>query len=236
LRATATGEGVVSTKRPRRARPRTSLPAVYKRLFAAHGPQRWWPGDTRFEIMVGAVLTQNTAWVNVERAIATLKQARALSPQAIVKAPPKRLALWLKSSGYFNVKAKRLKALCRWLIAQGGTGKPARRPTDALRPALLAVHGIGPETADDILLYAFHRPVFVIDAYTRRIFHRLGFIHGTEDYEILRRLFEDTLGPGVALYNEYHALIVRHGKDVCRVRPRCAVCCLARICPASTLC
>jgi endonuclease-3 related protein len=96
------------------------------------------------------------------------------------------------------------------------------------------VHGIGPETADDILLYAFHRPVFVIDAYTRRIFHRLGFIHGTEDYETLRRLFEDTLGPDVALYNEYHALIVRHGKDICRARPKCALCCLARICPAST--
>ena len=207
-----------------------SFRRVYDALYAEHGPQHWWPGDTAFEIMVGAVLTQNTAWINVERAIANLKQAQALTPEAIVAAHPKRLAKWLKPSGYFNVKAKRLRAFCRWLIAQGGVARLAPLPTETLRARLLAVHGIGPETADDILLYAFERPVFVIDAYTRRIFQRLGAIVGNEDYETLRLKFERALGPDTALFNEYHGLIVRQGKDVCRTRPRCAQCTLASMC------
>jgi endonuclease-3 related protein len=212
---------------------RTRIAQVYARLLAANGKQHWWPGDTVFEIMVGAVLTQNTAWTNVERAIANLKKAGALSPQSIVKAPPRRLAGWLKPSGYFNVKARRLRAMCRWLLEQGGTRKIARLPTHELRQALLAVHGIGPETADDILLYAFRRPVFVIDAYTRRIFQRLRLIEGNEDYETLRRMFETTLDSDTQLFNEYHALIVAHGKDVCRKRPLCRDCCLAERCPSS---
>jgi endonuclease-3 related protein len=212
---------------------RITFPDVYRRLFAAYGPQRWWPGDSRFEIMVGAVLTQNTAWTNVERAIANLKKAKALSPEAIVKAHPKRLASWVKPSGYFNIKAQRLKAMCRWLIAQGGVRKLAKVPTPELRHALLAVHGIGPETADDILLYAFKRPVFVIDAYTRRLFHRLGLVKETEDYETLRQLFERALESDVQLFNEYHALIVVHAKDVCRKRPLCSRCCLAAVCPSA---
>ena len=183
--------------------------------------------------MVGAVLTQNTAWTNVERAIANLKEAGVLSPQAVVEAHPRRLAGWLKPSGYFNVKARRLRAMCRWLIGRGGIRKIARLPTQDLRKALLAVHGIGPETADDILLYAFHRPVFVIDAYTRRIFQRLGVIDGNEDYETLRRVFETTLDSDAQLFNEYHALIVVHGKDICRKRPLCENCCLAERCPSS---
>ncbi len=214
-------------------KPRTNFKRVYRLLFAANGKQHWWPGDSTFEIMVGAVLTQNTAWSNVEKAIANLKRAKALSPQAIVKAHPKRLATWLKPSGYFNIKAKRLRAFCKWLIEQGGAAKLNKMPTEALRHALLAVHGIGPETADDILLYAFDRPVFVIDAYTRRIFARLGLIKGDEGYETLRAMFEQALGKNVALLNEYHALIVIHGKDICRKRPRCDSCCLARFCPTS---
>jgi len=213
-------------------RPQTVLQRVYRRLHAAHGPQHWWPGDGAFEIMVGAVLTQNAAWTNVEKAIANLKRARALTPEAIAAAPHRRLAAWLRPSGYFNVKARRLKAMCRWLVAQGGVRGLARRNTHDLRAALIAVHGIGPETADDIVLYAFHRPVFVVDAYTKRIFSRLGLIRGDEGYETVRRLFEDHLAPDVALFNEYHALIVRHGKDVCRKRPRCAGCCLAAVCPS----
>ncbi len=209
---------------------RRRLHGVYRRLRAAHGPQHWWPGDSRFEIMVGAVLTQNTAWTNVERAIANLKRARALTPAAIVAVPSSRLARWLRPSGYFNVKARRLKSLCRWLIAQGGVRALSRLDTPDLRAALIAVHGVGPETADDIVLYAFGRPVFVIDAYTRRIFARLGVIAGDEGYETLRHFFERTLGPDAVLFNEYHALIVRHGKDVCRTRPRCAHCCLAPHC------
>ena len=210
--------------------PASSFRRVYRRLLKAHGPQGWWPGQTRFEIMVGAVLTQNTAWTNVEKAIANLKGAGALSPEAIAGAHLRRLAGWLKPSGYFNVKARRLRALCRWLQAEGGTRALARRATPELREALLSVHGVGPETADDILLYAFARPVFVIDAYTRRIFRRLDLIGGDEPYEHLRELFERALGPDVQLYNEYHALIVRHGKDICRNRPRCGGCCLSEIC------
>lgn len=209
---------------------RIVIPRVYHKLLAANGKQRWWPGDSAFEIMVGAVLTQNTAWTNVKRAIDNLKQAKVLSPEAIAKAHPRRLAAWLRPSGYFNIKAQRLKAMCRWLMEQGGVKKINKIPSRDLRPALLAVHGIGPETADDILLYAFHHPVFVIDAYTRRIFARLGLINGNESYETLRQLFENTLGQDEMLFNEYHALIVVHGKDVCRKRPRCGNCCLADDC------
>jgi endonuclease-3 related protein len=212
---------------------RTGIPSIYRRLFAANGKQHWWPGESAFEIMVGAVLTQNTAWTNVERAITNLKQAKALSPGVIIKAPPQRLAEWLRPSGYFNIKAKRLRAMCRWLVEQGGVRKIGKLPTNRLRCALLSVHGIGPETADDILLYAFNRPVFVIDAYTRRIFRRLGLIRGIENYETLRQLFESALAADVGLFNEYHALIVAHGKNVCRRLPRCAECCLAAHCPSA---
>ena len=209
--------------------------AVYWRLHAAHGPQHWWPGDSAFEIMVGAVLTQNTAWTNVEKAIANLKAAKALSPETIAATPHRRLAAWLKPSGYFNIKAKRLRSMCAWLIHKGGTRKIARLPTGALRAELLQVHGIGPETADDILLYAFHRPVFVIDAYTRRIFTRLGLIEGSEHYETLRHLFENALEADVVMFNEYHALIVAHGKNICRKRPMCGGCCLADDCAYSSV-
>jgi len=205
---------------------------VYRRLHKAYGPQQWWPADDGpFEVMAGAVLTQNTAWSNVERAIANLRRARALNARAILAAHPRRLAGWLKPSGYFNVKAKRLRAYCRWYQEQGGLKKLQASPTAELRAALLAVHGIGPETADSILLYAFARPVFVIDAYTRRIFQRLGLIDGDEGYETLRGQFERRIRKNVSRYNEYHALIVHHGKEVCRARPRCHTCCLAVVCP-----
>jgi len=204
---------------------------IYQKLHAAYGPQHWWPGETRFEIMVGAVLTQNTAWINVERAIANLKRARALSPERIAGARARQLAAWLRPSGYFNVKARRLKSLCRWLLGQGGVRALARLGTPELRARLLAVHGVGPETADDIVLYAFGRPVFVIDAYTRRLFARLGMIRGDEGYETLRHGFERSLAADADLFNEFHALIVRHAKEVCRVTPRCLDCCLARNCP-----
>jgi endonuclease-3 related protein len=232
--------GVASARKKRtagRRKPdsRISIAEVYRRLFAANGHQHWWPGETTFEIMVGAVLTQNTAWSNVEMAITNLKQAEALSPEAIVRAHPRRLGAWLRPSGYFNIKANRLKALCRWLIEQGGICSLAKLATPVLREALLNVHGVGRETADDILLYAFNRPVFVIDAYTRRIFARLGLIEGMENYESLRNVFENALDSNVGLFNEYHALIVVHGKDVCRKRPLCERCCLAGDCPASDL-
>jgi endonuclease-3 related protein len=203
---------------------------VYDALLGRHGDPGWWPGDGAFEIMVGAVLTQNTAWRNVERALGNLKDARALSPRAIVGAHPRRLAAWLRPSGYYNVKARRLRALCWMILQRGGIARLGRMPTPQLREALLEVHGVGPETADDILLYAFDRPVFVIDAYTRRIFTRLGVIGGDERYEALRRVFEEDIGPSVPVFKRYHGLIVTHAKDVCRVRPRCEHCVLAQGC------
>ncbi len=207
-----------------------TLRGVYNALHRAYGPQAWWPGETPFEVMVGAILTQNTAWTNVEKAIANLRENGALDPEAILATPQQRLADWLRPSGYFNVKADRLCAFCRWYLAQGGLGALDRLDTEALRADLLRVRGIGPETADDILLYAFGRPVFVIDAYTRRIFSRLGVIAGDEHYETLRALFETELGDDVPLFNDYHAQIVIHGKDVCRKRPLCERCCLRGRC------
>ena len=207
---------------------------IYQVLFRRYGKQNWWPADSAFEIMVGAVLTQNTSWINVEKAIDNLKQADALSAEAIVNASAKRLADLLRPSGYFNVKARRLQAYCQWLLAEGGEAELARRDTDTLRRQLLNVHGIGPETADDILLYAFGRPVFVIDAYTRRLFSRLGVIDGSEPYETLRGLFENTLASDPQLFNEYHALIVIHVKDCCRPKPRCEQCCLAGQCASAS--
>jgi endonuclease-3 related protein len=211
---------------------RKPLLAVFRALFTAYGPQHWWPGDTPFEIMVGAVLTQNTAWTNVERAIANLVRHDKLSAASIVSTRKDHLANWLRPSGYFNVKAARLKNFCRWYLEAGGFTALSQLETDALRTALLSVNGVGPETADDILLYAFDRPVFVIDAYTRRLFCRLGFIAGNEAYDDIRLAVEDELGPEVKLFNEFHALIVNHAKTVCRVRPRCGDCLLLPDCPA----
>lgn len=211
------------------------LQTLYRRLYRQHGPQHWWPADTPFEVMVGAVLTQNTAWSNVERAITNLRTARLLSAPAIVAASHARLAKLLRPSGYFNVKARRLHSYCRWYVAQGGYAALARLPTSQLRAALLAVHGIGPETADDILLYAFQRPVFVVDAYTRRLLSRLALIQGDESYESLRATLEGQLSRAdrTALFNEFHALIVMHAKHVCKPRPACIHCCVARHCPVA---
>lgn len=202
-------------------------------LLEHHGPQHWWPGDSPFEIMVGAVLTQNTAWSNVEKAIGNLVARDKLDAAAIVVSRNDHLAGWLRPSGYFNVKAARLKNFCRWYLAAGGFDVLRQLETGALRQALLGVNGVGKETADDILLYAFGRPVFVVDAYTRRLFARLGLFAGDEDYDIMRIAIEQVLGPDVPLFNEYHALVVRHAKETCRVRPRCSECVLTRACPAS---
>ncbi|GAB4347929.1 MAG: endonuclease III domain-containing protein [Gammaproteobacteria bacterium] len=203
---------------------------VYERLDAAYGPQHWWPGESPFEIQVGAILTQNTAWPNVERAIENLKRENRMAPEAILETPHHDLAELLRPAGYFNVKARRLRNYCAWLLEQGGERALRRWPTDKLRHGLLSVKGVGPETADDILLYAFERPVFVIDAYTRRIFSRLGLIEANSGYEALRHRFETALGADVARFNQYHALIVRHAKTHCRKRPRCTACPLGDLC------
>jgi endonuclease-3 related protein len=206
------------------------LREVFRTLLGAYGPQHWWPADSPFEVMVGAVLTQNTAWTNVERAVAGLRDRLPLEATAILSLSPEELAGLLHPVGYFNVKARRLQAFCRAYINADGLDGLRRLETGALRRFLLAVPGVGPETADDILLYAFARPVFVVDAYTRRIFERLGILQGGEGYEVVRHGFEAALGPDVPLFNEYHALIVRHGKDLCRSRPRCEACCLRPFC------
>jgi len=213
---------------------RKSLTAVFNVLFTAYGPQHWWPGDTPFEIMVGAVLTQNTAWSNVEKAIANLVRHDRLSAASISATRNDHLANWLRPSGYFNIKAARLKNFCRWYVEAGGYTALSQLNTEALRAALLSVNGVGPETADDILLYAFDRPAFVIDAYTRRLFSRLGMIAGDEAYNELRLAVENKLGPDVELYNEFHALVVIHVKTVCQVRPRCGDCQLRTRCPTGT--
>jgi endonuclease-3 related protein len=200
------------------------LMSLYQRLYEAYGPQHWWPGDTPFEVMVGAVLTQNTAWINVERAIGNLKQADKLQLPAMQRMTETRLAQLIRPAGYFNVKARRLKHLCHWLTDNGGIRRLSRRPTPVLREALLAVHGVGPETADDILLYAFQRPVFVIDAYTRRLLQAHQLIHGNEPYELLRAQMQAALDADVPLYNEYHALFVRHAKERCQGDADCLHC------------
>jgi endonuclease-3 related protein len=209
---------------------------LYQTLYARYGAQRWWPAETPFEVMVGAILTQNAAWQNVERAINNLKQSRLLTPEAILSADISSLAERLRPSGYFNIKAARLRNYCRWYLDQGGMGPLQQLDTASLRLELLLVKGVGPETADDILLYAFGRPVFVIDAYTRRIFSRVGLIDGAEGYEWLRRWFEGqwdgVVGAAerVAIFSEYHALIVIHAKQSCRKRPDCSGCPLAALC------
>lgn len=211
--------------------PSDRLMALYEAMRAAYGPQHWWPAESPFEVMVGAVLTQNTAWGNVEKAISNLKAASLLEPTALAEAAPDRVAEAIRPAGYFNVKTRRLQAFCRYLVGEGGETALAARETARLRHDLLAVHGVGPETADDMLLYAFQRPVFVIDTYTRRLLARHGLIQGEEGYEALRHGFEAALPPDVALFNEYHALIVRHAKEACRKRPLCDRCCLRSRCP-----
>lgn len=202
------------------------LMALYRALLDAFGPRHWWPGETPFEVMVGAVLTQNTAWTNVERAIAALKAAGLLSPEALDAAPEGQVAELVRPSGYFNVKAKRLKSLVHWFVRRLGGEVAAAdgTPTGELRRELLAVHGVGEETADSILLYTLERPVFVVDAYTRRAFSRHGAFGADASYGEMQRFFEERLPPDVALYNEYHALIVYLGKDFCRPTPRCEGC------------
>ena len=208
---------------------RTTLKRYYALMARRYGPTGWWPGDTPFEIAVGAILTQNTAWRNVEMAIANLKAARLLTPHAIVGAPVAVLESAVRPSGYFRVKARRLRAFCAHLdVKYGGSMKRmARRPLPALREELLAIHGIGPETADDILLYACGHPVFVVDAYTRRLLVRHGHAEPEIRYEAMRALFENHLDADLNLFREYHALIVYTGKDHCRSKPNCDGCPLA---------
>lgn len=210
-----------------------ALQDIFDRMLSRYGRQRWWPADTPFEVMVGAVLTQATAWTNVERAIAKLKEADALSPAAIRALDAEELATLIYSSGFYNSKAQRLKALAQFLGDAYGDDIEAMQVEDGakLRRELLAVKGIGEETADAILLYALGKPSFVIDAYTRRLVGRLGIAPNSEAYSAYQGMFSDNLSQDTQLFGEYHALIVRHCKEACRKTPVCEGCCLLRVCP-----
>jgi endonuclease-3 related protein len=211
-----------------------TLPQYYDALFRAHGEQHWWPGRTSFEVIVGAILVQNTNWVNAARAIANLRQAKLLTLSTLEMASQHRLALLVRSSGYFRQKARKLKEFVKFLRTEhhGSLTAMFRTPTAKLREQLLSVHGIGPETADSILLYAGNHPVFVVDAYTRRILQRHGLATGKESYEEIRGLFEKSLPNDPQLFNEFHALIVHAGKNFCRTRaPLCSQCALQPFLP-----
>ena len=230
-----TPEGAVA---PTGTRPDgQGLMLYYSAMSQTLGPMHWWPAKTPFEVIVGAILTQSTAWANVELAIANLRAADLLTPSAMLAVRTSRLAAHVRPSGYFRQKAKKLKAFLQFLQREyrGSLKRMFRTPTEELRAKLLAVHGIGPETADSILLYAGNHPVFVVDAYTHRIFNRHGITGAKPDYEIVRKLFESTLPRDARLFNEFHALVVNIGKNWCRKRePRCGECPLATLLPADS--
>ncbi|HEV7499352.1 MAG TPA: hypothetical protein VGQ33_05075 [Vicinamibacteria bacterium] len=218
-------------RRPRPCPP--ALPEIYRRLLRHQGPAGWWPGQSAFEICLGAILVQNTAWANVARALDVLRASGLLSYEALKDLPATAIAPLIRSSGCFNVKARRVRAFLDFLgSAYGGRVEAmGESGPHVLRAQLLAVPGIGRETADSIALYAAEQPLFVVDAYTRRVFSRLGLIRGNEPYDVLQRTFMDALPADVALYNDYHAQVVRLAQSSCRVRPLCASCPLDDVCP-----
>ena len=207
---------------------------IFDRLLAAYGPQAWWPASDPFEMMAGALLTQRTTWRNAEQALASLRRSGALSPQTLACLPVPEIEALIRPAGTFRVKAPRLRALAQWYIDAGGYESLAMRSTAELRAELLGLAGIGPETANDILVYAFGRPVFVVDAYARRILSRYGWTKADEPYEPLSAAVADALGRDAGTLGEFHALLVEHGKRHCRATPRCAECPLAARCRTVT--
>jgi endonuclease-3 related protein len=210
----------------RKSYPNKVLIEIYHLLFKAFGPQHWWPGNTPFEVIVGAILTQNTNWGNVEKAINNIKAKGALNPKALYAMPHKKLASLIKPAGYFNVKAARLKNFLSFFANHYG-GSIRRMNAEepyALRNELLEVNGIGPETADSMLLYALQKPIFVIDAYTKRVLYRHKVAREDATYHELQDIFHRSISPDVQLYNEFHALFVRVGKEYCKPKPRCEGC------------
>ena len=210
---------------------------VYERLLARRGPAGWWPAGTAFEVCVGAILVQNAAWTNVEKALVRLRAAGRLSYEGLAGLPGAELAELIRPAGCPTVKARRLAAFVEWLGRAHGGRVESMASCDprALRSSLLGVHGIGRETADSIVLYAAGLPLFVIDAYTRRVFSRLGLVSGDEPYDVLQAFFMDALPRDAALYNDYHAQIVAHAKESCRPRPRCDRCALDPVCPKAVV-
>lgn len=210
-----------------------TLREVYDRLLVAYGPQQWWPGESPLEVMIGAVLTQNTNWQNVEKAIANLRRQDLLDPHALYELPLEELEELIRPAGYYRIKARRLTNLLRLLVERydGSLEEMFATGLSDLREELLGVNGVGPETADSILLYAAGLPSFVIDSYTHRVFARHGWIQFDADYHTLKEHFENGLEEDVALYNEYHALLVRVGKLHCGKRPKCEGCPLVDLLP-----
>ena len=229
-----------SASRPARVSPGKppgldfSIREIYERLHRRYGPQGWWPGDGPLDVVIGAVLTQSVAWTNVEKAIAALKEASCWSLPAIQDRPVDELAAIIRSCGYFNAKARKLKVFAGHVVEGYGGDLSAFFAKDLgpLREELLSIHGIGPETADDILVYAAGKPSFVIDAYTRRVVYRLGLLPQQlgADYDRCQTLFHDNLPRDASLFNEYHALLDEHAKVACSKVPRCGECCLGDIC------
>lgn len=202
------------------------LGEIYKRLYEAFGSQHWWPGETPFEVIIGAILTQNTAWVNVEKAVKNLKKDNLLTPGALKRVSLKRLAMLIMPAGYYNQKAKKIKNFIKFLFDnyRGSLKKMFSEDFLVLRAKLLDVNGIGLETADSILLYAGNKPIFVVDAYTRRILSRHNLIKADESYTEIQNYFMDNLENDVESFNEFHALLVRLGKEICRSEPKCDIC------------
>jgi endonuclease-3 related protein len=205
---------------------REKLMKIYEELYRAYGPMHWWPGETPFEVMVGAILTQNTSWRNVEKAIQNLKARKVLHVRGIHQLKKSQLASLIRSSGYFRIKADRLKAFVNFLVENynGNLEEMMKEEVETLRQKLLHVKGIGPETADSILLYGLQKPIFVVDAYTKRILSRHGILSEKASYEEVQRLFMDHLPHDERLFNEYHALLVHLGKTLCKKTPRCDLC------------
>jgi len=212
---------------------------IFQRLYEFWGPQNWWPAETKFEMVVGAILTQNTSWSAVEKAISNLKKANILSIEGILQTPDKILAQLIRPTGYYNQKAKRLKDFCSFLKNEFNSDlqKLFSLEISELREKLLSQKGIGYETADSIILYGAEKPIFVVDAYTKRLFFRLGLIESEKiDYNQLQSIFMENLEPQTSLFNEFHALIVKHCKEICKnKKPECKKCCLYEMCEAGTL-
>ncbi len=209
---------------------------IYRRLMVNHGPQGWWPAENQFEVIVGAILTQSTAWTNVEKALVSMRDAGCWSFEALASRPESELAAVIRSSGYYNAKARKLRAFALHLLEHhgGDLDRMFEQDVPDLRAELLSIHGIGEETADDIIVYAAGKPSFVMDSYTRRIVDRMGLAPAGRKpgYGAYQALFADNLPPDVPLFNEYHALLDHHAKVVCTKRtPHCQACCLADLCP-----
>jgi endonuclease III related protein len=213
------------------------LLTMYERLTGYFGDLHWWPAASPFEGMVGAILTQNTAWTNVEKAIEALRDKGLLTPTALLGIPEDELAEIIRPSGYYHLKAGRLKAFIRFFMEEYCGSITAMRADELqqLRHKLLGVRGIGPETADSILLYACQKPIFVSDTYTKRIVLRHGFIGDKADYHTIQALFMKDLPSDVSLFNQFHAMIVNTGKSFCRKTPQCAGCPLAILLPGENL-